>query len=268
MAQICKIYSISRQSYYKGIKRQAEQKLKEVIILEMVQNIRKQMPRIGSKKLYILLTQEMDFGQLNIGRDAFMDILRANGLFVKRKRQYAKTTDSSHRFKVYGNLIKGMSVTKKDEVYVSDITYIRTKEKFGYLALVTDLYSRKIVGFDFSDSLALEGSVRALKMSLKGKTITDLTHHSDRGIQYCSNVYIEILKKNHIKISMSEKGNPYENAVAERVNGILKEEFGLSETFKTLKMAKKAIIEAIRIYNELRPHMNINMLTPNKKYAA
>ncbi len=268
MQQICKIYNISRQGHYKKKKSQGQKKLKEKIILEMVQDIRLKMPRIGSKKLYVLLTKQMSIMGLKTGRDAFMEILRTNGLFARRKRHYVRTTNSTHRFKVYDNLIKDTPVTKKDQVYVSDITYIKSSERFGYLSLVTDLYSRKIVGYDFSDSLSVEGSLRALKMSLLNKKIYDLTHHSDRGIQYCCNVYIKLLNKNNIKISMAEKGNPYENAVAERVNGILKEEFLLSETFKTFKMAKKAVEQAIKTYNESRPHMSIGMMTPNEKYVA
>ena len=133
---------------------------------------------------------------------------------------------------------------------------------------MTDVYSRKIVGYDFSESLSIEGSVRALKMAISGKQITDLIHHSDRGIQYCSQVYVNILKENNIKISMAEKGNPYENAIAERLNGILKDEFLLSETFKTVQIAREAVEEAVKNYNELRPHMSIGYMTPNEKYAA
>ena len=158
---------------------------------------------------------------------------------------------------------------KINEVYVSDITYIIVEDSFCYLALITDLYSRKIVGNDMSESLNMEGSIRALKMAIKDKgNLKGLIHHSDRGIQYCSNVYTKLLTKKRIKISMSEKGNPYENAVAERVNGILKEEFMLGESFATKEAAYQAVREAIKTYNELRPHMSINYLTPNEKYAA
>jgi transposase InsO family protein len=242
--------------------------LKEEIVIQMVQEKRRKLPRIGSKKLYKMLEGVLNRNGLKIGRDAFISILRDNGLFVQKKRHYVKTTNSNHRFRIYDNLIKQKEVTRKDEVYVSDITYIKCEDKFCYLALVTDVYSRKIVGYDFSESLSLEGSVRALKKAISGKQITDLIHHSDRGIQYCSQVYINILKENNIKISMAEKGNPYENAIAERLNGILKDEFLLSETFKTVQMARKAVEEAIKNYNELRPHMSIGYMTPNEKYAA
>jgi putative transposase len=242
--------------------------MKEEIVIKMVQEIRHKMPMIGSKKLYRMLQEDMRVLGLRMGRDKFITMLRKNDLLVKRKRRYVRTTNSNHRFKVYENLIKEKEVTKIDEVYVSDITYIRSERGFSFLALITDLYSRKIVGYNCSDSLEMEGSLRALKMAIGEKSLEELIHHSDRGSQYCSNLYTELLTDNGIKISMSEKGNPYENAVAERLNGILKEEFGLSETFKTKELLYKAVDEAVKIYNEMRPHMSIDYKTPNQKYAA
>lgn len=227
------------------------------------------MPMLGGKKLYRILIPDFESMNISIGRDKFFEILKRNRLLIRRKRSYIKTTNSSHRFRVYENLIKDKIVTQPDEVYVSDITYIRTEENFCYLSAITDLYSRKIVGYDLSESLSIEGSIRALKMAINGKEkISGLIHHSDRGIQYCSNIYTELLTSTGIQISMSEKGNPYENAVAERVNGILKEEFLLSQTFKTKALALKAVKEAINTYNQLRPHMSIDYMTPNQKYAA
>lgn len=237
--------------------------------MSQVQNRRKKLPMLGGKKLYKIIEPELKKLGIEIGRDKFFEVLRRNGQLIRRKKRFTKTTNSSHRFRIYDNLVKDITPTKPDEVYVSDITYIPTEEGFGYLSLITDLYSRKIVGNDFSSSLNFEGSIRALKMSMRGKeNLTGMIHHSDRGIQYCSNLYTEILTKKGIRISMSEKGNPYENAVAERVNGILKGEFLLGPTFKTFAEAKKAVKEAIESYNELRPHMSINYMTPNQKYAA
>jgi len=239
------------------------------MIIRLVQAIRRKMPKLGGKKLYKILIGDLKRMEIKLGRDNFFKLLGRNGLLIHRKKRYAKTTNSFHRFKIYDNLIKELSPENPDEVYVTDITYIRVSDSFCYLSLITDLYSRKIVGYDVSASLNIEGSVRALKMSLKGKeNIEGLIHHSDRGIQYCSKIYTEILTEHKIQISMSEKGNPYENAVAERVNGILKEEFMLSETFKTKELAYKATKEAIKTYNEFRPHMSINYMTPNQKYAA
>lgn len=202
-------------------------------MLQLVHTHRVKMPMVGGKKLYKLMKPDLDRIGSKTGRDKFFIFLRENDLLIHRKKSFTKTTNSSHRFKIHKNLIKGITPLRSDEIYVSDITYIRVEDSFNYLALITDLYSRKIVGHDFSDSLNLEGSVRALKMSLKGKEkIKNLIHHSDRGLQYCSNPYTELLTAHEIQISMSEKGNTYENAVAERVNGILKGEFMLSETLR------------------------------------
>ena len=239
------------------------------MIIQLVREIRIKLPMLGGRKLLKKLALEFKKAGIELGRDKFFEILRRNGQLIHRKKRYTKTTNSSHRFRIYDNLIKDIKPTKSDQIYVSDITYIYTKEGFGYLSLITDLYSRKIVGFDFSASLNFEGSIRALKMAISGKNnLSGMIHHSDRGIQYCSNTYTELLSKNKILISMSEKGNPYENAVAERVNGILKEEFMLGQTFRTMSEAEKAVKEAIESYNELRPHMSIDYMTPNQKYAA
>lgn len=207
--------------------------------------------------------------KIKLGRDKFFSILRRNGLLIHRKKRFAKTTNSFHRFKVYKNLIKEIQPDRADQIYVSDITYIRIQDSFCYLALISDLYSRKVVGYDVSESLNLEGSLRALRMAINDKeALPGLIHHSDRGIQYCSNIYTELLTAHKIQISMSEKSNPYENAVAERINGILKEEFLLAQTFNTKALAYAAVKEAIHSYNELRPHMSINYMTPSEKYAA
>ncbi|MBK8983703.1 MAG: IS3 family transposase [Ignavibacteria bacterium] len=269
MHRICEIVGISPQGYYKSRRQKQFKLIQEDIILKFVQDIRIKLPILGGKKLFKILDPEFKAMGIKLGRDKFFEILRRNGQLIHRKKRYMKTTYSSHRFTTYDNHIKDIEPTMPDEILVSDITYISTEEGFGFLALSTDLFSRKIVGHDFSNSLNLEGSIRALKMAIAGKeNLSGMIHHSDRGIQYCSNLYTGILIKNQIRISMSEKGNPYENAVAERVNGILKEEFMLGQKFKTMSEAKKAIKEAIKSYNELRLHMSINYMTPNQKYAA
>lgn len=269
MKQICDILEISREGYYKGKRRKEKKKLREEMIIQLVQSHRRKMPKIGGKKLYRMIFPDLERMKIKLGRDKFFKLLGKNGLLIHRKKRYAKTTNSSHRFKIYKNLIKELDPDQRNKVWVSDITYIIVEDSFNYLALITDLYSRRIVGYDMSDSLNLEGCIRALKMSLKGKgDISGLIHHSDRGLQYCSNLYTGLLTDNKIEISMAEKGNPYENAVAERLNGILKEEFLLGETFKTKQDAIRAVKEAIKSYNELRPHMSIDYMTPNQKYAA
>lgn len=236
----------------------------------MVHNYRKQLPRLGGRKLYALIKTELDQLPVSIGRDKLFEILRANELLVKPKKSFARTTNSSHRFRTYNNLIKDIKPIRKNQVWVSDITYIRTMQGFCYLALITDAYSRKIMGFDISDSLELVGCIRALKKATRGHKLFNYTliHHSDRGIQYCSNQYIKLLRGREICISMAAKGNCYENALAERVNGILKGEFNLDSTFKSKQQAYKAVKQAIFAYNEIRPHFSIDLQTPNRKHAA
>jgi putative transposase len=204
-----------------------------------------------------------------IGRDKLFELLRGYQLLIKPARNYRKTTNSYHRFRKYRNLIKDRPITASNQVFVSDITYIDTREGFCYLALVTDLYSRKIVGWDLCQSLSIEGSLRALKSALKGVSDTrNLIHHSDRGIQYCSSKYVDLLTSNDVSISMTEENHCYENAVAERVNGILKTEFLLGRQLPSFRVALKQTAEAITTYNKERLHSSIDYRTPLEAYAA
>lgn len=269
ISQICQEHGISRQGYYKWRQSKSNRFLQEEIVLQYVYDIRRRLPKLGGRKLHYLLKKKFEEVGFSIGRDRLFDLLRQHGLLIERHKKYISTTNSKHRFYIYDNLIKGLEITRKNEVIVTDITYIELEIGFCYLALITDVYSRKIVGYDLSESLSIEGSIRALKTALKKvKNKHKMIHHSDRGIQYCSKKYIQLLQEGGAKISMSEKGNPYENAIAERVNGILKIEFLLDQAFKSFKHAQKATIEAIKLYNEERPHMSIGLLTPNQKYAA
>lgn len=265
---ICLVHGISRQSYYQWKKREIKENYEEEIVLQLVLEKRKRQPKVGSKKLYKMLKNDFDGLGFRIGRDRLNNILRSNSLLVSRKRKYIITTNSKHRFWVYDNLVKGLFISHRNQVLVGDITYIGTEEGFMYLALLTDVYSRKIIGYDLSESLSIEGSLRALKMALKGiEEKEGMIHHSDRGIQYCSKGYTKLLECSGIKISMAEKGNPYENAIAERVNGILKIEFLLEQRFRTKRLAESSVKEAIKTYNEERLHMSIDYLTPSEKYA-
>ncbi len=188
-------------------------------------------------------------------------------MLTLRKKTSARTTNSHHRFYKYSNIIKDMEVTKPNQVWVSDITYIRTVKGFCYLALITDMHSRKIVGYDLSDNLELNGCVRALNKAIyQARKIKQLIHHSDRGIQYCSNVYTQILQRNKINISMTEENHCYENAMAERVNGILKDEFYLDQIFTDVVHAKRAAKNAINLYNQIRLHLSLDFKTPNMIY--
>jgi putative transposase len=235
----------------------------------MIHKIRRRHPRLGGKKLYTRLKENMEKAGLKMGRDKFFEFLAENALLVKRKRKYVYTTDSYHRFKVYKNKLKDKQLKKAHQAWVSDITYIRVGGEFMYLFLITDGYSRKIVGWHLSRSLAIPGALEALKMAIKQCPDTEgLIHHSDRGIQYCSNGYIEMLRKARIVISMTEENHCYENAVAERVNGILKQEYGLEETFNTELQTLKAVKEAIHSYNTDRPHWSLNLATPEEVHQV
>lgn len=224
------------------------------------------MPRIGTRKLYYLLLDRLK--TIKIGRDKFFEILRANHLLIRAKRSYHITTDSHHRFRKHKNLILGIPVNRPEEVWVSDITYIGKREKPCYLSLVTDAYSKKIMGYYVADNMDTESSIMALKMAIKSRkdNKAPLIHHSDRGIQYCADSYQKVLLKHGILCSMTNNGDPYENAVAERVNGILKQEFIIDSYHADLDIMRKIVKEAIEIYNDQRPHHSNYMLTPRQMH--
>jgi len=262
----CTLFGIDRQVYYRKIKRRIIKKDKAQLVVDMVLEIRAQMPRIGSKKLCYLLNQ--DLKTLKIGRDKFIDILRANHLLILPKRSYHITTNSHHRFRRHKNQLLDLQINKPEQVWVSDITYIGKREKPCYLSLITDAYSKKIVGYNVSDNLNTESSLVALRLAVKQRKNKGipLIHHSDRGLQYCSNEYQKILNKNEIQPSMTQNSDPYENAVAERINGILKQEFYIDKYNKDLPVMKKIIKETVDIYNGKRPHISNHMLTPNQMH--
>jgi len=267
ISKVCACFNLKRDAYYKYQKRWKRYKSEESKIIELVKEERKELPRVGVRKLYEALLPSFRAAHIKVGRDSLFDILRANDMLVKRKRAYAKTTNSYHHFHKYNNLIKEFNVSRPNQVWVSDITYIRTVKGFCYLALITDLYSRKIIGYDLSDSLELAGCLRALRKALwRTKPAVGLIHHSDRGVQYCSHMYVNELKRNGIKISMTEENHCYENAVAERVNGILKDEFYLDQCFFSNKHAKVATKSAIKLYNNKRLHLSLGYKTPNTVY--
>lgn len=266
---MCGYFAVSRSGYYKASEVAAKKLQDEDMLLLLIQDVRKRHPRLGGKKLYSWLKADMDKGGIQMGRDKFFELLARNSLLVKRKRKYVYTTDSYHHFRVYKNLLKHQMLTKANQAWVSDITYIRTAEDFVYLFVITDRYSRKIVGWHLSDSLKVSGALDALKMAIKQCPETkDVIHHSDRGIQYCCKDYVKLLNKAKMKISMTEENHCYENATAERINGILKQEYGLDSTFSTGQMAAKAVREAIWLYNMERPHWSLNMATPEQVHRA
>lgn len=255
--------------YYKAIYRKQSKKDLAEKVIDLVNGIRIKMPRIGTRKLYYLLKEELV--KLKVGRDKLFDILRANHLLIKPKRQYHITTNSHHRFKKHKNLIENIEINRPEQVFVSDITYLGNRDNPMYLALVTDAYSKKIMGFDVSNSLSVQGAINALNMAVKNRKYQPiqsqrLIHHSDRGLQYCSNGYQEILNKHHIKCSMTEKYDPYQNAIAERINGILKQEFIGSLKINKLEMMRAFIENSIYVYNNYRPHFSNYYLTPKQMH--
>ena len=264
IAIICHGFSLKRDAYYKYQKRYVKRKQMENEVIKLVHKSRRILPREGTRKLMKSLKSDFENKHLKIGRDQLFRILREHDLLIRRKKYSSKTTNSHHRFYKYSNIIKNVEINRPNQVWAADITYIRTIKGFCYLALITDLRSRKIVGYDLSDSLELAGCVRALKKALYyNKGIENLIHHSDRGIQYCSNVYTNELKRKKIAISMTEENHCYENAIAERVNGILKDEFYLDQTFASVLQAKRATKNAIKLYNSKRLHLSLDYKTPN-----
>ena len=224
------------------------------------------MPRLGTRKLYYLLKDSLK--NIKVGRDKLFRILKANHLLIIPKKSYHITTNSHHRFRKHKNSVCNLKINRPEQVWVSDITYVGRRENPIYLALITDAYSKKIVGFNVSNSLSVVGSLKALDMALKSRNYQEqpLIHYSDRGLQYCSNDYQELLNQNGIEASMTEKYDPYENAVAERINGILKQEFSIAKYNMGLKIKKQLIKESIKIYNQERPHLSNYMLTPNQMH--
>lgn len=265
LAQICQVFGVSRQAYYKYQKATIKRFLEEQLIVSNVKKIRRSQVRVGTRKLQKMLVK---LG-IHVGRDTLFNILRTQKMLIKPHQRYVHTTNSWHRFHKFPNLIKELEIIEPNQVWVADLTYLETLEGFCYLALITDAYSRKILGYDLSRSLAIEGCQRALKMALRNVPHPEqLIHHSDRGLQYCSAGYVDILNRNGVRISMTEEHHVYENALAERVNGILKSEFMLGEKLRSFEVAKELVDEAIKIYNQQRLHMSLNYETPAYRHAA
>lgn len=227
------------------------------------------MPRLGGRKLLLRIQPRLP-EELYLGRDLFFDFLRDNSLLVRKRHNRARTTYSNHWLRKYPNLVKDYVPERAHQLWVSDITYIETMEGFGYLSLITDAYSRKIVGWELGENLESRHTVKALEIALKQlpKHVRNLYHHSDRGVQYCCDEYVKLLRKNHIQISMTENGDPRENAIAERVNGILKDEWLSKMKLKTRSEARNQLEQIIRVYNEERPHCSLDMMTPHDAHKV
>lgn len=262
---MCGLFGVSRQAYYKHYHSAVMNSRTEAIVLEMVRQTRMVHPVIGGKKLHFLLVGQLQEQDIKMGRDALYDLLRDNGLLIRKRTRKAITTWSGHPYRKYKNLVKGFVPDAPGQLWVSDITYLKTQKGFVYISLITDAYSRKIIGYEVADNLEAINCVKALQTAIANcKPAAGLIHHSDRGIQYCTKEYIQLLNGNEIRISMTESGDPIENAIAERVNGIIKNEYLLQQPVRNLQHAKELLDKAVRAYNQLRPHLSCNMLTPDE----
>lgn len=268
--RLCKLFGKIRYAYYDHQYRLRDQELKDDIILQLVQHTRILMPRIGTRKLYHLIKPQLMEHRLDMGRDYLFELLSKHKLLIRTRKRKAITTDSNHWMRKYSNLIKQLRLYRPGQLWVSDITYIRLINGFAYLSLITDAYSHKIVGYNFRKDLSAEGCLAALRMALSNKisSCRQLIHHSDRGSQYCCKEYVELLTENNIAISMTDNGDPYENAIAERVNGILKTEFNLYSSQVGFDETCNRIEKSIITYNQSRPHASCDYLTPEQAHHS
>jgi len=264
---LCRLFGKTRHAFYDALWRKENSLVKEDIILQEVIETRKQLPCLGTRKLHHVLEPRLHLHKISIGRDYLFDLLAEHGLLIRCRKRKIITTDSRHWMRKYSNLCKTITVNGPEQVWVSDITYVRMVNQWAYLSLITDAYSRKIMGYSLRNDLAAEGCISALKMALKNRVYNDsLIHHSDRGSQYCSQQYVNLLVENNIAISMTENGDPYENALAERVNGILKTEFHLYNCQLGFEQTEKLVQKSIEAYNTLRPHSSCDFMTPDETH--
>jgi putative transposase len=258
----------SRQYFYKHCKEQERRATQELQVKHLVDEERKVLSRLGGRKLHHQIRNSLLAQEIKFGRDKLFALLRKYRMLILPKRRYIQTTMSKHWLRKYPNLIKGIVVRRPDEVWVSDITYLKTDEGNCYLNMVTDAYSRKIMGYALADNMEAAQMKQAFQMAVKnrGDKQHPLIHHSDRGLQYCSAEYVSIADQHQIKMSMTENGDPYENALAERMNRTLKEEFGLGRVLRSKLHAKLLTEEAVDLYNNRRPHLSLKMKTPQSVY--
>lgn len=268
IGKLSKLFGKTRHAYYDHLWRTQSGSLKDDLILQLIQEIRALLPRIGTRKLHYMINQKLLEHRLDVGRDYLFDLLARYKLLIRTRRRKAITTDSRHWMRKYSNLVLELEILRPDQLWVSDITYIRLINGFVYLCLITDAYSHKIVGYNLRKDLAAEGCLNALEMALNNRSLPAqaLIHHSDRGSQYCCKEYVDLLSSNKIAISMTNNGDPYENAIAERVNGIIKSEFSLYSSQFSFEETSNRIQKSITAYNKLRPHGSCDYLTPEQAH--
>jgi len=260
---------MSPQNFYKSRKVRQRQKVDEQLVKQLVEAERAIQPRLGGLKLHSMLREELEAEDVRLGRDRFFEVLKNQALLLEPFPKAPRTTNSRHSLPVFTNLIEDLVLTGPNQVWVSDITYIRTREDFAYLSLITDKYSRKVVGYHVGRTLSAEDTLKALQMALAALPEgMHPIHHSDRGCQYCSHEYVKWLKAHGLAISMTEEDHCAENAMAERMNGILKQEYFLNHEFRSVAQASEAVDEAVHLYNTRRPHRSLNLLTPEQVHLA
>jgi len=268
VSNLCDHVGMSRQNFYKSRKIRQRNDVDELLVKQLVEAERAVQPRLGGLKLHSILREKLEAEDVSLGRDRFFEVLRNQALLLEPLPKAPRTTNSKHSLPVFTNLVKDLELTGSNQVWISDITYIRTREDFAYLSLITDKYSRKIVGYHLGKTLETKDTLKALKMALDelpegAKPI----HHSDRGCQYCCHEYVNELKDHNLEISMTEVDHCAENAQAERMNGILKQEYFLNYEFRTVAQARRAVDEAIRLYNTCRPHRSLKLRTPEQVHS-
>jgi len=258
------VFGISKQAYYKRIKTQKVREEKHEIVWNEVTSIRKRLTQTGTRKLYEHLRPALAFHQIKMGRDALFDLLRFNQLLIRRTKRFHFTTDSNHMYYTSPNLVKNLEINHAEQVFVNDITYVKTDNGHAYLSLVTDAYSKKIMGWSLDDNMKVSMVKEALIMANRNRIHNTPTviHHSDRGKQYCCPDYTEFAGKLNFLMSTTQNSDPYENAIAERINGILKYEFGLRKTLPSVDIARKIVRQAVDIYNNERLHWSLDLKTP------
>ncbi len=264
MKWVYQCFGISKQAYYQRLKNNTLKEEQHKIVLDLIRKVRRRMPKTGVKKLYKHIKDELIKNDIKMGRDALFDLLRSYGLLVKKTKRFHITTDSNHFFYKSPNLIKDLEITHAEQVLVCDITYIKIDGGHAYLALVTDAYSKKLMGWRLDDNMRASLVKEALEMAYKNLVYNhkNIIHHSDRGIQYCCPDYSEFAEKRNFILSTTQQYDPYENAVAERINGVLKYEFGLINTIKNIEIAQKMVKQAVEIYNNERLHWSLDLETP------
>jgi len=266
---LCALTGMSKQNYYKGERARSRRRVEEELIVDLVKAERKVQGRLGARKLLVVLAGELAEAGVEIGRDRLLALLRDNNLLIEPRRTGPpRTTDSRHWMRVWSNLFKDAKLTGPHQAWVSDLTYLRTRQGFVYLALVMDAWSRKIVGWHVGPTLEALGCLEAARMAL-GQLPAEARpiHHSDRGTQYCCGDYVDLLQDAGLTISMTEVNHCYENARAERLNGILKQEYGLGGELIGPAYAERAVAEAVELYNRRRPHMALGYRTPQMVHA-